>query len=105
MGTAAGPVDHPVNDVEITPASLLIMRAAAHQTVARFRRALLGKIVLKELHHCGQSLTNLTIGQILRTRHQLSGQKIQLAGGDFHFRHIGYGSVTNTPHKARIAQA
>jgi hypothetical protein len=105
MGTTAGPVDHPVNDVEITPASLFIMRAAAHQAVARLRCPLLGKIVLQQLHHCGQPLANLTVGQILRTRHQLSRQKIQLAGGDFHFRHIRYRTVTDTPHKARIAQA
>ena len=105
MGTTAGPVDHPVNDIEVAPAALFVMRAAAHQAMARLRRSLLGKIVLQQLYHCGQPLTNLTVGQILRTRHQLSRQKIQLAGGDFHFRHIRYGTVTDAPHKTRVAQA
>ena len=105
MGTATGPVDHPVNDIEVTPAALFIVRAAAHQTMTRLRRPLLGKIVFQQLYHCRQPLADLTIGQILRTRHQLSRQEIQLAGSHFHFRHIRYGAVADPPHKTRITQA
>ncbi|MNH46452.1 hypothetical protein D3C79_1092390 [compost metagenome] len=32
--TAAGPVDHPVDDVEIAPAALLVVRSASHQPIA-----------------------------------------------------------------------
>ena len=35
MRTPAGAVDHAVDNIEIAPASLFIVRAATHQTVAR----------------------------------------------------------------------
>ncbi|KEP71827.1 hypothetical protein HR12_33000 [Microbacterium sp. SUBG005] len=88
MSASAGPVDHPVNDIEIAPASLLIMGSTAHQTMARLRGSLLGKIVLQQLHHGREPLADLPIGEILRTRNQLACQEIKLAGGDFHFRHM-----------------
>ncbi len=62
MRTAAGLVDHPVDDVEIAPAALFIMGSPPHQPVADRRGALLGKVVLQQLHHRRQPLADLAVG-------------------------------------------
>ncbi len=103
MRAPAGAVDHAVDNIEIAPASLLVVRAAAHQAVARLPRSLLGEVVLQQLDHGRQSLTDLAVGEILRPRDQFTGEEIQLAGGYFHLGHIRYGAVTDPPHKARVS--
>jgi len=102
---AAGTVNHAVNNVEIAPAALLVVGAAAHQAVAGLRRALLGEVVLQQLHHGGKPLADLPVAEVLRPGNQLARQKIKLAGGHFHVRHIRYGAVADAAHKARVAQA
>ncbi|SAI05930.1 Uncharacterised protein [Enterobacter hormaechei] len=66
MRAPAGAVDHAVDNIEIAPASLFIVRAATHQTVARLPRSLLGEVVLQQLYHGRQSLTDLAVGEVLR---------------------------------------
>ncbi|MNV15175.1 hypothetical protein D3C71_1058900 [compost metagenome] len=51
MRPSAGFVDHAVNDIEIAPAALFIVRATSHQAVVRLRNTLFGKVVLQQLHH------------------------------------------------------
>ena len=51
MRAPAGAVDHPVDNIQITPTALFIMGAAPHQAMARLSAALLGEVVLKQLHH------------------------------------------------------
>ncbi|EHM47083.1 hypothetical protein HMPREF0880_02828 [Yokenella regensburgei ATCC 43003] len=105
MAAPTGFIDHTVDDIEIAPAALLVVRAAAHQTVARLRGTLLGKIVFQQLHHGRQPLANLSVRQVLRAADQLAGKKIKLAGGNFDVRDVGDRTVADAPHKTRIAQA
>ena len=51
MAAPAGFIDHPVDNIQIAPAALLIMGAPPHQTMPRLGAALLGKVMLKQLHH------------------------------------------------------
>ncbi|SLX62853.1 Uncharacterised protein [Klebsiella pneumoniae] len=51
MAAPAGLVDHPVDNIQITPTALFIMGAPPHQAMPRLSAALLGKVMLKQLHH------------------------------------------------------
>ena len=51
MAAPAGFVDHPVDNIQITPTALFIMGAPPHQAMPRLSAALLGKVMLKQLHH------------------------------------------------------
>ena len=62
MAAPAGLVDHPVDNIQVTPATLLIMGTSTHQAMSRLGAALLGKVMLQQLHHGRQPLTDLTVG-------------------------------------------
>ena len=51
MAAAAGLINHPVDNIQVAPAALFVMRVATHQAVTRLRATLLGKIVFQQLHH------------------------------------------------------
>ena len=67
---------HAVDAVQRTPGILL--RFAAATARPRHLRTLLGEVVLQQLLHGRQALTQLTVGQLLRIAHQLARQLIQL---------------------------
>ncbi|EPF18672.1 hypothetical protein HMPREF0201_01277 [Cedecea davisae DSM 4568] len=60
--------------------------------------------MLQQLHHRGKPLAQLGISKVLRARHQLAGEEIQLPRRQLRFRHFGHAAVTQTPHKAGIPQ-
>lgn len=73
----------------------------------RHLRTLLGEVVLQQLPHGRQALTQLAVGQLLRITHQLARQLIQLLrqrlGIGFAF--IAEAAGAQAANKARVAQA
>ena len=61
MASPAGLINHPVDNIQITPAALFIMRTPSHQAMSRLGAALLGKVMFQQLHHGRQPLADLTV--------------------------------------------
>ncbi|SVK49686.1 Uncharacterised protein [Acinetobacter baumannii] len=97
--------DHAVDAVQRAPGVLLRFTAAAARP--RHLRALLGKVVLEQLLHRRQPLTQLAVGQLLRIAHQLARQLIQLLRQRLRigFAFIAEAAGAQAANKARVAQA
>lgn len=97
--------DHAVDAVQRAPGVLLRFTAAAARP--RHLRALLGEIVLEQLLHRRQPLTQFAVGQLLRIAHQLARQLIQLLRQRLRigFAFIAEAAGAQAANKARVAQA